>query len=162
MIVDINEWNERIIAEFRANSGHVAWSTDTELAAGRPVPPALPAYGEHGMPIMLVHNTGARTGRVRISPLLYQPVGDGFALFATYGGSPRHPAWYHNLMANPRTMIELGRETIPVLARLTQRAERDRIWTTQVALTPALTDFEAAAGRRIPVMVLEPRKMGTL
>lgn len=161
MVTDINTWNDRIITEFRANAGYVAWSSDDDLAAGRPVPPRLPTFGEgQGVPIILVHHFGAETGRERISPLMYQAVGDGFAVFATYGGSPRHPAWYRNLMANPRITAEVGTERIPVSARLAHSTERERIWATQVALMPAFAEFEATAGRRIPVIVLERTHVG--
>ncbi|HVW43105.1 MAG TPA: nitroreductase/quinone reductase family protein [Amycolatopsis sp.] len=156
MATDINTWNARIIGEFRANAGRVSWSTDADLEAGRPLPPRLPAFGEcPGVPVVLVHHRGARTGRERINPMLYQPVGEDFAVFATFGGSRRHPAWYHNLMANRRATVETGTERVPVAARLAEGAERERIWATQVAVTPAFAEFEAAAGRRIPVLLLE-------
>ncbi|WP_334028272.1 nitroreductase/quinone reductase family protein [Nocardia terpenica] len=153
--LDINSWNDRIIAEVRANGGYAAWSSDADFAAGRPVPPRMPGFGEQGMPLILVHHTGAATGRARISPLFYQPVGDGWAVFATYGGSPRHPAWYRNLMANPRVTVEVGTETVQAVARLTEGAERERIWAKEIALVPKFAEFEAAAGRQIPVVVLE-------
>ncbi|MET0134722.1 MAG: nitroreductase/quinone reductase family protein, partial [Kibdelosporangium sp.] len=98
---DITRWNERIITEVRANAGYAPWSSAEDFAAGRPVPPRIPGFDEQGMPLILVHHTGAKTGRERISPLFFQPVGDGWAVFGTHGGSPRHPVWYHNLMANP-------------------------------------------------------------
>src|SRR5947209_5309413 len=111
MVADIHTWNQKIIAEFRANAGHVAWSAGDELAEGRPIPARLAGFAdEAGVPIILVHHTGARSGRERITPLVYQPIGDGFAVFAAAGGSPRHPAWYHNLIANPATTIEVGTE----------------------------------------------------
>nr|WP_052478409.1 nitroreductase family deazaflavin-dependent oxidoreductase [Kibdelosporangium sp. MJ126-NF4]CEL18147.1 hypothetical protein [Kibdelosporangium sp. MJ126-NF4]CTQ90623.1 hypothetical protein [Kibdelosporangium sp. MJ126-NF4] len=152
---DVNSWNERIIAEVRANAGYAAWSSNEEFAAGRPVPPRIPGFDEQGMPLILVHHIGAKTGRERISPLFHQPVGDSWAVFATHGGSPQHPVWYHNLMANPRTTVEVGTETVPVVARLAQGAERERIWAKEVALVPKFAEFEAAAGRQIPVVVLE-------
>lgn len=156
MVADINSWNDRIISEFRANAGYVTWSSDDDLAAGRPVPPRLPAFNERqGVPIILVHHTGVNTGRERVNPLMYQPVGDSFAVFATYGGSPRHPAWYRNLVANPWATVEVGTERVPVLGRLAEGAERERIWAKQVALMPAFAEFESAAGRQIPVIVLE-------
>ncbi|MEV0281661.1 nitroreductase family deazaflavin-dependent oxidoreductase [Streptomyces sp. NPDC050610] len=148
-------WNEQIIAEFRANAGYVPWSSEEEFAAGRPVPPRFPGFGEQGMPLILVHHTGARTGRERISPLFYQPVGDSWAVFGTHGGSPRHPVWYHNLMANPRAAVEVGTEIVPVVARLAEGAERERLWAKEVALVPKFAEFEAAAGRQIPVVVLD-------
>jgi deazaflavin-dependent oxidoreductase (nitroreductase family) len=148
-------WNDRIIAEFRANAGYVPWSSEEDFAAGRPVPPRIPGFDEQGMPLLLVHHVGAKTGRERISPLFYQPVGDGWAVFGTHGGSPRHPVWYHNLMANPRTTVEVGTERVPAVARLAKGEERERIWAKEVALVPKFAEFEAAAGRQIPVVVLD-------
>lgn len=148
-------WNERIIAEFRANAGYVPWSSDQDFAAGRPVPPRIPGFDEQGMPLILVHHVGAKTGRERISPLFFQSVGDGWAVFGTHGGSPRHPVWYRNLMANPQATVEVGTERVPVVARLAEGAERERIWAKEVALVPKFAEFEAAAGRQIPVVVLE-------
>ncbi|GAA4533741.1 nitroreductase/quinone reductase family protein [Amycolatopsis samaneae] len=148
-------WNDRIIAEFRANAGYAPWSSEEDFAAGRPIPPRLPGFDDQGMPLILVHHTGARTGRERISPLFFQPVGDNWAIFGTYGGSPRHPVWYHNLMANPRTTVETGTEKVPVVARLTEGTERERIWAKEVALIPKFAEFEAASGRQIPVVLLE-------
>ncbi|NKY49416.1 nitroreductase family deazaflavin-dependent oxidoreductase [Nocardia vermiculata] len=152
----MNDWNERIIAEFRANAGQVHWNTDDDIAAGRPVPPPLAGFDTRcGVPILLVHHMGAKTGRQRTNPMMYQPVGEDFAVFATYGGSPHHPAWYRNLTANPRATVEVGRETISVTARLATGAERERIWAAQVSLVPTFAEFEAAADRQIPVIVLE-------
>lgn len=156
MDADINDWNDRIIAEFRANAGYVAWSSDDDLAAGRPVPPRLVAFDERqGVPIILVHHTGAKSGLARVSPMLYQPVDAGFAVFASSGGSPRHPDWYRNLVAHPQATVEVGRDKTPVVARRTVGTERERIWTRQVTLVPAFAEFEVTAGRQIPVVVLE-------
>ena len=148
-------WNEQIIAEVRANAGYAAWSSEDDFAAGRPVPPRMPGFDQKGMPLLLVHHTGAKTGRERISPLFYQPVENGWAIFATHGGSPRNPRWYHNLMANPQTTVEAGAEQVPVSARLAQGAERERIWAKETELVPKFAEFEAAAGRQIPVVILE-------
>ncbi|MFJ4685107.1 nitroreductase/quinone reductase family protein [Streptomyces sp. NPDC088789] len=148
-------WNERIIAEFRANAGYVPWSSEEEFAEGRPVPPRIPGFDARGMPLVLVHNIGARSGRERINPLFFQPVDNGWAVFGTHGGSPRDPAWYRNLMANPRVTVEVGTETVPAVARLARGEERERIWARQVALVPKFAEFEAASGRQVPVVVLE-------
>ncbi|GAA4667172.1 nitroreductase/quinone reductase family protein [Amycolatopsis dongchuanensis] len=148
-------WNARIIAEFRAHGGYVPWSTEEEFAAGRPIPPRFSGFDERGMPLILVHHIGARTGRERISPLFYQPVDNGWAVFATHGGSPKNPAWYRNLVARPRTTVEVGAETVPVVARVAEGAERERIWAKEIALVPKFAEFEAASGRQIPVVVLE-------
>jgi deazaflavin-dependent oxidoreductase (nitroreductase family) len=148
-------WNERIIAEFRANAGYVAWSSTDDFAAGRPIPPWIPGFDERGMPLILLHHTGAKTGRELISPLFYQQVGDGWAVFATSGGSPRHPVWYRNLVTNPRVTVEVGTERVAAVARLAEGAERERIWAKETAAIPKFAEFEAAAGRQIPVVVLE-------
>ncbi|MFG1970361.1 nitroreductase/quinone reductase family protein [Nonomuraea fuscirosea] len=153
---DAGGWNERIIAEFRENAGYVRWSSEEEFATGRPVPPRLPGFEERGLPLILVHHIGAKTGRERISPLFFQPVGDGWAVFGTNGGSPRHPVWYHNLMANPRTTVEVGAERVEVTARLAEGVERERLWAKEVALVPRFAEFQAASGRQVPVVVLEP------
>ncbi|EFL05953.1 MULTISPECIES: nitroreductase/quinone reductase family protein [Actinomycetes] len=153
----LEDWNVRILAEVRENAGYVAWSSPEESAAGRPIPPHLPGFPEKGMPLILVHHVGAKTGKPRISPLFYQPVGDSWAIFGTHGGSPRDPAWYRNLMANPRTVVEAGGEEIPVEARLTAGEERARIWAAQVAAVPIFAQFEEASGRQIPVVLLERR-----
>ncbi|MGH3996241.1 MAG: nitroreductase family deazaflavin-dependent oxidoreductase [Pseudonocardiaceae bacterium] len=150
-----NNWNEQIIADFRANGGYVRWSSEEEFAAGRPVPPWLPGLDEQGMPLILVHNIGAKSGRERINPLFFQPVNNGWAVFGTHGGSAHDPAWYRNLMANPRVTIEVGAETVPAVARLAQGGERDQIWAKEVALIPKFAEFEAASGRQVPVVVLE-------
>lgn len=156
MAADLNSWNEQIIAEFRANAGYVAWSSEAELAAGRPIPPRPPCSHEcSGVPIILLHHIGTRTGRERINPMLSQPLDDGFAVFATYGGSPRHPAWYRNLVGHPRAEVEAGAERFSVMARTAQGSERERIWTRQIARMPAFGEFETTAGRQIPVVVLE-------
>ncbi|WP_232330739.1 nitroreductase/quinone reductase family protein [Nocardia fusca] len=68
------------------------------------------------------------------------------AVFGTHGGSPHHPAWYRNLMANPRVTVEAGPETAPAVARLAEGAERERIWAEEIALVPKFAEFEAAAG----------------
>nr|WP_237439709.1 nitroreductase/quinone reductase family protein [Amycolatopsis rubida] len=109
------------------------------------------------MPLILVHHVGAKTGKARISPLFYRPVGDSWAVFGTHGGSPRDPAWYRNLMANPRTVVEAGAEEIPVEARLTAGKERAEIWAGQIAQVPKFAEFEAASGRQVPVVLLERR-----
>ncbi|MFI6866135.1 nitroreductase family deazaflavin-dependent oxidoreductase [Nocardia sp. NPDC050406] len=155
-MIDLNEWNERIAAEFRSNSGHIRWSDAEDLAAGRPIPPKLPEFeGLAEPPIILLHTIGAKTGRERVSPLMYQPVGSDFAVFATFGGSPRSPAWFHNLLAHPDATVEFGREVIPVNARIAIGAEREQIWAKQIAVMPKFAEFESIAGRQIPVVLLE-------
>jgi deazaflavin-dependent oxidoreductase (nitroreductase family) len=131
------DWNSQVIEEFRTNGGTV----------GGPLA---------GMPILLLHHTGARTGQERVNPLAYQRVGDALAIFASKGGAPTNPDWYHNLRANPSATIEVGQETYPVVARVTEPDERDQIWEQQKRDFPNFAEYEQmSGGRRIPVVVLE-------
>jgi deazaflavin-dependent oxidoreductase (nitroreductase family) len=129
-----------IIAEFRANGGR----------AGDPF---------HGSDILLLHHTGARSGMERVSLLAYQWVGDSFAVFAAKAGAPDNPAWFHNVLAHPDTVVEVGTRTVRVRARVAQPAERDVIYSRQKQRNPGFAQYEAkAAPRKIPVVVLDPVK----
>jgi deazaflavin-dependent oxidoreductase (nitroreductase family) len=129
-----------IIAEFRANDGRAGDSF-------------------HGSDILLLHHTGARSGMERVSLLAYQWVGDSFAVFAAKAGAPENPAWFHNVLAHPDTVVEVGTRTVRVRARVAQPAERDVIYTRQKQRNPGFAQYEAkAAPRKIPVVVLDPVK----
>src|SRR5439155_1011671 len=85
-----------------------------------------------------------------------QPLAEGWAVFAAHAGAPKNPDWYHNVLAHPETIIEIGRETIPVRARVATGEERERIWARQKAFYPRFARYETlAAGREIPVIILE-------
>ena len=129
-------WNTAIIEEFRANSGKV----------GGPL---------QGAPLLLLHSKGAKSGKVRVNPLMYQADGDRLAVFASKGGSPTNPDWYHNLLANPRSTVEVGTETFDVIARVATGDERERIWTTQKQRYKGFADYERKTKREIPVIILE-------
>jgi deazaflavin-dependent oxidoreductase (nitroreductase family) len=137
---EVSQWNAQVVAEFRANRGQVGG-------------------GYAGYLMVLVYNVGAKSGRNRINPLVYQAVGQNFAIFASKRGATRHPDWYYNLLAHPRTMVEVGTETgtetIEVRARETEGEERSRIWEAQKAAMPIFREYEAVAERVIPVLVLE-------
>src|SRR5438874_9240314 len=105
----VSNWNAKIVEEFRANEGRV----------GGPF---------EGRPLLLLHHTGARTGTERVNPLAYQKLVDGYAVFASKGGAPTNPDWYHNLVANPKARVEVGTDTFGVVARVAEGEERDRIW----------------------------------
>ena len=130
-------WNDAIIEEFRANQGRVGGRFE-------------------GRPLLLLHHTGAKTGTVRVNPLAYRKDGDRFVVFASRGGAPRNPDWYHNLRANPEAVIEVGTETFKVRARVTESAERERLWSLAKEDIPAFADYEARTPRQIPVIILEP------
>ncbi|GAG36665.1 unnamed protein product, partial [marine sediment metagenome] len=82
-----------------------------------------------GAPLLLLHHTGAKTATERISPLMYQGLREGYAIFASKEGAPNNPDWFHNLLANPDVTVEVGSETIEVTARVAEGAEREPIWT---------------------------------
>mgnify|MGYP001815958241 FL=1 len=137
-----NTWAEQnvaIIEEFRVNDGVVG------------------GYFT-GVPITLVHHKGARSGIDRIAPLASPKLDNGWAVFASKGGADDNPAWYHNLLANPDTTVEVGTETVAVRAREAEGEEYDRIWTKQKADLPTFAEYEKKTRRAyIPVIVLEPR-----
>jgi F420H(2)-dependent quinone reductase len=112
-----------------------------------------------GVDVLFLHHVGRRSGAERVSPLLYVRDGDNLAVIASKGGHPRHPAWFHNLMAHPATEVELAREgRRPVRARVAEGPERERIWAKAVAVWPDYARYQARSrGRLIPVVVLERR-----
>ena len=131
-----NDWNTKIIEEFRANGGRVGG----QFA---------------GAPLLLLTTTGAKTGRRYTNPVMYLPDGDRVVVFASKGGAPTNPDWYHNLVAHPRATVEVGAEKIDVDARIAEGVERDRLWSTQKERYPSFAEYEEKTTREIPVVVLE-------
>jgi deazaflavin-dependent oxidoreductase (nitroreductase family) len=108
--------------------------------------------------IVLVDHTGAQSGAKRTSPLMYHEDGDAIAVVASKGGQPTHPAWFHNLKANPDTTIQIGSVVREVRSRVATDEERDRLWPKFVALYPGYEFFQSnAKGRKIPIVILDPR-----
>jgi deazaflavin-dependent oxidoreductase (nitroreductase family) len=132
------DFNQSVVDEFRANGGK----------AGGPF---------EGFPLVLVHHTGAKSGTKRVNPLVYQRLDDNsVAIFASKGGAPTNPDWFHNLVANPNTSIEIGTERYDVTARVASPEERQRIWDAQKKAFPNFAEYEkTAGGREIPVVVLD-------
>jgi F420H(2)-dependent quinone reductase len=110
-----------------------------------------------GPSMLLLDHTGAKSGKRRTSPLLYVRDGDNVVIVASKGGHPRHPAWFHNLQANPDTTVQVGSRRRPVHARLATAAERDRLWSKAVASYGGYREYQARTDREIPLVVLEPR-----
>jgi deazaflavin-dependent oxidoreductase (nitroreductase family) len=135
MTLDLDEMNRNVIAEFRATGGRAGGMFE-------------------GKPLILVHNIGARTGTPRVSPLIPLLEDGRIFVFATKGGSDDHPAWYHNLVANPEITVELGTETFPVVAHVLTGPERDEIYARQAAVQPQFGDYERMTSRVIPVIEL--------
>jgi deazaflavin-dependent oxidoreductase (nitroreductase family) len=134
----MSEWNDGIIDEFRANQGKVGG-------------------GFEGKPLLLLHHRGARTGTVRVSPLMYQQLDGAYAIFASKAGADTNPDWFHNLTANPEVKVEIGTDEIDVRARVAIGEEQDTIWQRQKQEHPQFAGYEEKTSRiQIPVIVLEP------
>jgi F420H(2)-dependent quinone reductase len=114
-----------------------------------------------GVPCLLLHTTGARTGLPRTSALAYARDGDAYLVAASMGGSPRAPGWYHNLLADPEVEIQIGTRRIPVTARAVQAgsAEYERLWDiVNKANHDRYRGYQRLTTRPIPVVVLDPRE----
>jgi F420H(2)-dependent quinone reductase len=110
-----------------------------------------------GPSTLLLDHVGARSGQKRTSPLLYMRDGDDLVIVASKGGHPRHPAWYHNLMANPDTSVQVGSEHRPVRARVATAEERTRLWPAVVNEYGGYSTYQQRTGREIPLVILERR-----
>jgi deazaflavin-dependent oxidoreductase (nitroreductase family) len=110
-----------------------------------------------GAPMLLLDHVGAKSGIKRTSPLLYVDAGDDVAIIASKGGYPKHPAWFHNLKANPDTTIQIGTETRPIRARVATGEERDRLWDKAANAYGGYEGYQERTDRKIPVVVLERR-----
>lgn len=108
------------------------------------------------VPTLLLEHTGAKSGTKRESPLAYFRDGNDLVVIASKGGYPNHPAWYHNLMANPETTVRVGRRTIAVRARTADTTERERLWPKAVKHNRSFELYQRRTERQIPVVILEP------
>lgn len=136
----------------RSTKAHVALYRRTGGRLGGHVP-GLPAAR-----IALVNHVGAKSGKPRTSPLMYCLEGETIAVVASKAGQPTNPAWFHNLMANPDTTVEIGSQRREVRARQASEEERERLWPRFVALFSGYAQYEElAAPRKIPIVLLEPR-----
>jgi deazaflavin-dependent oxidoreductase (nitroreductase family) len=134
----MSDFNQAIIEEFRANEGRVGG-------------------GYEGRPMLLLTTTGARTGRTHTSPLVYLPDDGRVIVFASRGGAPTNPGWYHNLRAHPTVTVEVGSEAYEADASELEGAERERLFARQVEISPVLGGYERRTSRRIPVIALTRR-----
>jgi deazaflavin-dependent oxidoreductase (nitroreductase family) len=131
------DFNARIIEEFHANDGRVCGMFEDST-------------------LLLLHHVGAKTGQDRINPLAYNRDGDRYVIFASKAGAPTNPDWYHNLKAHPDVSIEVGTDTIDVVAAEATGEERERLFSAQVERSPGFGDYQAKTDRVIPVIVLTP------
>jgi deazaflavin-dependent oxidoreductase (nitroreductase family) len=135
------DFNAQIIEEFHANAGRVGGMFES-------------------MPLLLLHHTGAKSGKSRINPLAYQSDGGRYVVFASKGGAPTNPDWYHNLKAHPHVKIEVGTDTLDVVAEEASGEERERLFRTQAERVPQFGEYEQQTERVIPVIVLTPTATG--
>jgi deazaflavin-dependent oxidoreductase (nitroreductase family) len=134
----MKQFNENLIKEFRANGG--------KAVSG----PFVAA------PLMLLTTTGAKSGKPFTTPLVYTKDGARMVIIASKGGFPTHPAWFHNLKANPTVTVEVGTQKYQAKATITKDPERQRLFDAQAKLMPTFNDYQKATTRQIPVIVLEP------
>ena len=137
------DFNSRVVREFRENDGKV----------GEPFT---------GLPMILVHHVGARSGTERVTPLRWFADGDSYVIVASKAGAPDNPAWYHNLKANPDTVVEVsdgagGAETVQVRTTELTGADRDRVWTRIKDDNEVFAGYERKTDRTIPLLALTPR-----
>jgi deazaflavin-dependent oxidoreductase (nitroreductase family) len=132
----VTEFDRRTVEEFRANGGRAGGV----LA---------------GTPLVLIQHIGARSGIKYVTPLAYSSQGDGLiAIAASNGGSPRHPAWYHNLKANPAVTVELGTRRFTATAEEQAGPARAELWSKLTEESPDLAEFAARTERSIPLFLL--------
>ncbi len=136
---DLNDWDRRIIEEFRANGGNVGGQFT-------------------GVPLLLLTTTGAKSGEPRTRPLAYLSEGGHIYVFAGNRGMPTNPNWYHNLVAYPDVAVELGTEKFEARATVVNSAEGDRLGSIQLQKLPGLAELQAKLTRKVPVVLLERKK----
>ena len=131
----VSDFNTGIVEEFRANQGKVGGMFE-------------------GANLFLLHNTGRRSGKINVVQLVYFKDGDRIVIAASKGGAPENPAWYHNLIANPATTVEIGTETRSVTASEITGEDRYRIWQDIAAAAPGFGEYQTKTTRIIPLFDL--------
>ena len=131
------EYNAKIIAEFRGNEGRVGGPWED-------------------IPLLLLYHTGARSATEHVNPVAYLHDDSRYFIWAANGGAPQHPAWYHNLKAHPVTRIEVGNETVNVVAEEMTGPQRDQLFARATDRYPQLADVAQKTDRVIPIVVLRP------
>ncbi len=129
------DWNKAIIEEFRANGGKVGG----QFA---------------GMPLLLLHTTGAKSQQPRVNPVAYTQDGDRFVIIASKGGDPTNPDWYYNVVAHPLVTVEVGTEKFQARATIPTEPERTRLYNQMATARPNFAEYQRKTTRRIPVIVL--------
>jgi len=133
------DYNQRNIEEFRANDGKVGGRFE-------------------GKTLLLLHTTGAKTGKERVNPVAYVRDSERYVVIASKGGAPTNPGWYYNILAHPRLTVEVGTETFQVDAKVAEEPERTHLYNKMVEMMPGFDDYRRKTDRIIPVIVLTPVK----
>ena len=131
--------NQKIIDEFRANDGKVGGRFE-------------------GKTLLILHTTGAKSGKERVNPAAYVRDGENYVVIASKGGAPTNPDWYYNILAHPRLTVEVGTKTFPVEARVTEEPERTRLYNKMADMMDSFNDYRRKTDRVIPVIELTPVK----
>jgi deazaflavin-dependent oxidoreductase (nitroreductase family) len=131
----MSDWNNQVIEEFRANEGKVGGMFE-------------------GAALLLLHTTGARSGKERVNPLMYLDLDGHRYVFASKAGADTAPDWYHNLLANPAATVEVGTEKYEATAKPLPQEERDRVYAEQSRRVPQFAEYEEKTKRVIPVVEL--------
>jgi deazaflavin-dependent oxidoreductase (nitroreductase family) len=132
-----SSFNQDLIADLRANQGK---------ATSGPF---------RGRQVLILTTTGAKSGERRENPLAYSRTGDDYVVIASKGGAPTHPAWFHNLVANPTVKVEVDGEAFDAEARVAKGGEHDRLYAAHAELMPAFNEYQERTSRKIPVIVLK-------
>ena len=138
-MADMSDWNRQTIEAFRASGGKVGGMWE-------------------GRPLLLLTTTGAKSGQRHTTPTMYLRDGDRLLIFASKGGAPTNPAWYHNLVTHPQVTVEVGSETYEATATILTGEERDRLYARQAELYPQFGEYQTKTTRKIPVVALERRE----
>ena len=136
---EVNNWNQKVIEEFRANEGRVGGHFE-------------------GKTLLLLHTTGAKSQQERINPVACVRDGERLVVIASKAGAPSHPDWYYNVVANPLVTVEIGTEKIQVRASVAEEPERTRLYEKMVEVMPGFDEYRRKTTRVIPVIVLTPVK----
>jgi deazaflavin-dependent oxidoreductase (nitroreductase family) len=131
-----DEFNLIVLNEFRSNEGRVGGPLD-------------------GKPILILHTNGVRSGASIARPLMYTRDDDRYVVFASMGGSPKHPDWVHNVLADPHVSVEVGPERFDAIAHVAEPVERDRLWANYVGEWPEFAEYQSRTTRVIPAVVIE-------
>lgn len=134
---DAQDWNTRIIEEFRANEGRVGGQFE-------------------GAPLLLLHTAGAKSGQERINPMMYLDLDGRRFVFASKAGADTHPDWYHNIVAHPDVTVEAGTDTYKATAAPLPEPERSTVYAEQARRYPGFAGYQEKTSRTIPVVELKP------